>query len=265
MRDKGKLTLLVVGATGSIGRHVVDVAVEQGHTVRALVRGASSTPRFPPAAQVVEGQITDADTLRDPLDGIDAVAFVHGSSGSKEDMETVDYGAVRNALKVLGTKKARIALMTAIGVTNRTGAYNRSTEAHDWKRRSERLVRASGLPYTIVSPGWFDYNRADEHRLVFLQGDTRQSGTPRDGCIARRQIAEVLVASLTSPYALAKTFELVAEKGDAQPSFDGLFDSLESDSANAIDAVRDAPNMPLSEEPARVIQDLSEVRSAVHR
>jgi uncharacterized protein YbjT (DUF2867 family) len=40
--------------------------------------------------------------------------------------------------------------MTSIGITNRTGAYNRATEAHDWKRRSERLVRATGHPYTIV-------------------------------------------------------------------------------------------------------------------
>ena len=35
-------------------------------------------------------------------------------------------------------------------------------------------LRASGLPYTIVRPGWFDYNAADQHRLVLLQGDTRQ-------------------------------------------------------------------------------------------
>ncbi len=61
------------------------------------------------------------------------------------------------------------------GVTNRTGQYNRTTEAHDWKRRSERLVRASGFPYMIVRPGWFDYNGPDEHRLIFLQGDTRQA------------------------------------------------------------------------------------------
>ena len=40
--------------------------------------------------------------------------------------------------------------MTSIGVTNRTRAYNRATEAHDWKRRFERLVRATGHPYTIV-------------------------------------------------------------------------------------------------------------------
>ena len=79
--------------------------------------------------------------------------------------------------------------MTAIGVTNREGDYNRQTEAHDWKRRGERLVRASGLPYTIVRPGWFDYNKPDEHRLVFLQGDRRHAGDPSDGVIARRQIA----------------------------------------------------------------------------
>ena len=59
-------------------------------------------------------------------------------------------------------------------------------------------MRASGLPYTIVRPGWFDYNAPDEHRLVLLQGDTRQAGDPSDGVVARRQIAEVLVRSLSS-------------------------------------------------------------------
>ncbi len=47
-------------------------------------------------------------------------------------------------LTALGARGERIALMTAIGVTNRTGAYNLATQARDWKRRSERPVRASG-------------------------------------------------------------------------------------------------------------------------
>ena len=59
-------------------------------------------------------------------------------------------------LAAIGDGGVRIALMTAIGVTDRTGHYNQTTEAHDWKRRSERLVRAGGHPYTIVRPGWFD-------------------------------------------------------------------------------------------------------------
>jgi hypothetical protein len=56
----------------------------------------------------------------------------------------------------------------------------------------------------------------DQHQLVFLQGDERQSGTPSDGVVSRRQIAEVLVGSLVSDQALGKTFELVATTGPAQ-------------------------------------------------
>ena len=98
-----------------------------------------------------------------------------------------------------------------------------------WKRRGERLVRASGLPYTIVRPGWFDYNKPDEQQLVFLQGDRRHAGGPSDGVIARRQLAQVLVASLTSETALRKTFELVAVKGPAQHDLAPLFAALEAD------------------------------------
>src|SRR5208282_576187 len=109
------------------------------------------------------------------------IVFTHGSdSGAKAASEPVDYCGVRNILAALGSRTARIALMTSIGVTNRNSSYNRSTEAHDWKRRSERLVRASRLPYTIVRPGWFDNNEPDEHRLVLLQGDTRQAGNSSD-------------------------------------------------------------------------------------
>jgi len=119
-----------------------------------------------PQVQVVAGDLTRPDTLGAAVDGVDAIVFTHGSDGGgKAEAEKVDYGGVRNVLAALGGRSVRIALMTAIGVTNREGDYNRRTEAHDWKRRGERLVRVSGLPYTIVRPGWFDYNKADEHRL----------------------------------------------------------------------------------------------------
>lgn len=149
--------------------------------------------------------------------------------------------------------------MTAIGVTNRTGSYNRSTESHDSKRRAERLVRASGCPYTIVRPGWFDYNKGDEHKLTFLQGDARQAGNSSDGVIARRQIAEVLVSSLTSDQALRKTFELVATKGPAQENLDQLFAALDPDSNSSLDGVRDMQNQPLEDEPQGVKDDLQDL------
>ncbi|WP_113717677.1 NAD(P)H-binding protein [Arthrobacter dokdonensis] len=109
---EGPGTLLVVGATGRVGRYVVTEAVRQGFTTRALVRDASRAGR---------------------LDG----------------------------------------------------------SAHDWKRRGERLVRASGNPYTIARPGWFDYNGGDQLAITLPQGDTRHAGSPADGVIARHQIARV--------------------------------------------------------------------------
>ena len=254
------MNVLAVGATGSIGRLVVEEAIQRGHSVRALVRDPGKGRRFPAGVQLVVGDLTRAETLATAVEGIDAVVFTHGSNDGKAAAEQVDYGGVRNVLIALGSHKAHIALMTAIGVTNRAGAYNQATEAHDWKRRSERLVRASGLPYTIVRPGWFDYNGADQHRLVLLQGDKRHAGDPSDGVVSRKQIAQVLVGSLTSDAALRRTFELVAEKGPAPNDLDTLFAAIKPDTRGTPDGVLDADNMPLEQEPARVRDDLRDVQ-----
>ena len=149
------LNVLVVGATGSIGRLVVEEAIRQGHKVRVLVRDLRRASKLPAGAQRVVGDLTLPDTLAAAVDGIDAIVFTHGAdAGGKAGAEHVSYGGVRNVLAALRGRRVRVALMTAIGVTNRTGSYNRSTAAHDWKRRGERLLRAGGLPYTIVRRCW---------------------------------------------------------------------------------------------------------------
>ena len=257
-----RLTILAVGATGSIGSLVVEEAIRQGHAVRALVRSASKARQLPREAETVISDLTRPETLSAAVSSVDAIVFTHGSDdGGKAASESVDYGGVRNIIAALGSRKVRIALMTSIGVTNRNSSYNRSTEGHDWKRRSERLVRASGMPYTIVRPGWFDYNGPDEHKLVLLQGDKRHSGTPSDGAIARRQLAEVLVRSLSSDAAVRKTFELVSTKGAEQEDFDALFDNLDPDPPGEVDGVHDTANMPVEEEPKRVRVDLDAVQT----
>lgn len=154
-------------------------------------------------------------------------------------------------------QNVRIALMTTIGVTERLSSWNQRTEVHDWKRRSERLVRACGHIYTIVRPGWFDYNNDDEHRIVMLQGDRRHAGTPEDGVISREQIAQVLVTALSNDAAKNKTFELVAERGEAQQDLTLLFAELRNDNPQKNDGVFDIDNMPLTEEPECVINDLN--------
>ena len=242
-RTKRDGTVLVVGATGSVGRLVVAEAVRQGYSTRALVRDVSRAGRLDPGALKAVGELTRAETLTDAVADIDAVVFTQGSSyGDAAAAEAVDYGAVKNVLQALGGRGVRVALMTAIGVTGRGST-------HDWKRRGERLVRASGNSYTIVRPGWFDVNDDDQLQITLLQGDTRHAGSPADGVIARHQIARVLVDSLASDAADHLTFELVAEHGPAQDDLEPAFARLDKDPLGSVDGIRDQANMPAEAEP----------------
>ena len=251
------LNVLVVGATGSIGRHVVEQSLSAGHRTIALVRDRARAEQIlPDGAELVVGDGTDPSTLTAAVEGIDAVVFTHGSHGGVGEAERIDYGVVRNVLAAVGSRSVRVSLMTSIGVTVHDSSHNRSTGAHDWKRRAERLVRRSGQAYTIVRPSWFDYNRDDQRRMVFLQGDTRRDGSPKDGAIARDQIARVLLAGLSSPEADRKTLELVAETGAEQEDVAGLFAALRSDPAGAYDGVLDPDTLPLDAEPAEVIAEI---------
>ena len=144
--------------------------------------------------------------------------------------------------------------MTAVGTTRAGVPYAA------WKRRGERLVRASGNDYTIVRPGWFDYNDADQRRIVMRQGDTAQSGGPADGVIARDAIARVLIDSLSTDAASRKTLELAAESGPEQDDLTSTFAALRPDAAGALDGVADTHTVPVDHEPARFRDDLSRIR-----
>lgn len=252
------MKILVAGATGSIGIHVVNTAIAMGHQPVALVRNRRKIKLLPRGTDIFYGDVSIPETLTDLPKDIDAIIFTLGSDGQgRIGARAIDYGGVRNILRIFMDTPVRIALMTTIGVTERLSSWNQRTEVHDWKRRSERLVRACGHIYTIVRPGWFDYNNDDEHRIVMLQGDRRHAGTPEDGVISREQIAQVLVTALSNDAAKNKTFELVAERGEAQQDLTLLFAELRNDNPQKNDGVFDIDNMPLTEEPECVINDLN--------
>lgn len=193
------MRILVAGATGSIGIHVVNTAIAMGHQPVTLVRNRRKIKLLPRGTDIFYGDVSIPETLTDLPKDIDAIIFTLGSDGQgRIGARAIDYGGVRNILRIFMDTPVRIALMTTIGVTERLSSWNQRTEVHDWKRRSERLVRASGHIYTIVRPGWFDYNNDDEHRIVMLQGDRRHAGTPEDGVISREQIAQVLVSFMAT-------------------------------------------------------------------
>ncbi|WP_326759010.1 NAD(P)H-binding protein [Streptomyces phaeochromogenes] len=243
MSEKTGITdVLMIGGTGSIGRHVSAVLEQHGLRRRALVRNPARAESQLTGVDLIPGNLDDLDALRRAVRGADAVVLTHGAGG---DREHVDYGGVRNLLQVLDGARPRLALMTSIYSTRDDIPGN-----DWWKLRSERLVRASGLPYTVVRPGWFDHAGPTQRRLVFTEG-----GRPEGG-IARVQIAETLVASLLTGSATGKTLAVVATEGPRQDDWDGLFGALHGDIPGALDGYGDPTVAPLTEEPADVRADL---------
>ena len=70
--EEAPLTILVVGATGSVGRHVVAEALASGHRVRALVRNPSKA-RLPPEVELFVGDLAIPAPLAAAVEGVDAV------------------------------------------------------------------------------------------------------------------------------------------------------------------------------------------------
>jgi uncharacterized protein YbjT (DUF2867 family) len=246
--------VLIAGATGSIGRYAVAEALRQGYAVRALVRDrARAAQVLPDAVDLVTGDLTRPETLETAVEGVEAIVFTHGSTTSERDVRDNDYAGVANVLKALGGRRVHVALMTAIGTTRPGAAYAQ------WKLRSERLVRASGNRYTIVRPGWFDYNQPVQRKIVMLQGDKRQSGSPKDGVIARDQIARVLIDSLHIDAATHKTLELIAEDGPEQEDLTSVFASLGPDPSGSLDGAEDTVDLPVDHEPETFRSDLATI------
>jgi nucleoside-diphosphate-sugar epimerase len=79
MSDIRPSRVLVVGATGSIGRHVVATASRHGLAVRALARDVDRARNLLPDVEVVSGDLEDPDSLTAAVRDVDGVVFTHGS------------------------------------------------------------------------------------------------------------------------------------------------------------------------------------------
>ena len=73
------MNILVAGATGKTGLHLVQNLIDQGHNPTALVRESSDTSDLPKGAKVRTGDLTDL--AGDVCKGMDVVVFAAGSGG----------------------------------------------------------------------------------------------------------------------------------------------------------------------------------------
>ncbi|WP_084103203.1 NAD(P)H-binding protein [Demequina sp. NBRC 110056] len=246
--------VVVIGATGSVGRVVVPALTAAGHHVVAYVRDPARASALLGEVTVAVGDLDDQPALAAAVGGADAVVMVHGAAGSTPP-EEVDYGAVPAVLRAVGAARPHVVLMTSMAVTHASGSWR---EAMHWKRRGERLLRASGLPATVIRPGWFDLE-PEGHRAVALeQGDRTPVDSRRP--VARAQIADAVVASLACPAVVGVTFELFAAPGEPERDWCARLAGLVRDEPGSLDAALDPREPALADEPARLRRDMEDLR-----
>ncbi|WP_297081398.1 NAD(P)H-binding protein [uncultured Demequina sp.] len=245
---------LVIGATGSVGRVVVPALADARLDPVAFVRDPARASALLGDVSVAEGALEDHVALAAALHGADAVVMVHGASGSAR-AEDVDYGAVPAVLRALGGARPHVVLMTSMAVTHATGSWR---EAMHWKRRGERLLRASGLPLTVIRPGWFDLQPSGWDCVAIEQGDVTPVDSRRP--VARSHIADAVVASLQCPAAVGVTCELFAAPGARETNWCSRLEALRRDVPGALDAAMDPEGPAIEDEPARLRADLAALR-----
>jgi len=146
--------ILVTGASGFVGGHVVHALRAAGKDVRALVRDRRKGRRLEAwGATLVEGDMTDPGSLRRALEGCDTVVhLVAIRQGREEQFRRVMVEGTRDLLAAAGEAGIRrFVHMSALGTKETTKdlvPYYRA------KWDSEQLVKESGIPYVIFRPSF---------------------------------------------------------------------------------------------------------------
>jgi uncharacterized protein YbjT (DUF2867 family) len=135
-------TVLVTGATGFVGRRLVPVLVDRGHQVRAMTRRPES---YDGPGAPVAGDVHDADSLREPLDGVDVAVYLVHSLGD-DDFERKDAEAARTFGRVAA--EAGVQQIVYLGGL---GAEDQKLSPHLRSRREvEGLLGEAGVPITVL-------------------------------------------------------------------------------------------------------------------
>jgi uncharacterized protein YbjT (DUF2867 family) len=197
-------TLAVTGGTGFVGQHLLRRAVASGYDVRALTRGWK-----PPEDEInwVDGALDRADSLVKLAAGSDAVIHIAGLiNGSRQAFEAINVAgtaAIIDAARKSGVKRfIHISSLAA----REPGLSN-----YGWsKARSERLVAASGLQWTIIRPPAV-YGPGDRETLdLFRMAKRGFVALPPDGhfsLIHVDDLCRLILAVLDEPETVSEIYE----------------------------------------------------------
>lgn len=167
--------ILVIGATGRVGREAIAHLREGGHPVRGLSRDPSRA-NLGPGVELVAGSLADDASLERAFDGVEAAFVV-----LRGDVPSAA-AAVARATRRTGV--TRLAALSSSAVDHPLPHPNR-----DKHRRAEQVLQESGAPWTFLRPSPFHSNAAswwgrsvrEEGRAGSLMGNVAHASIdPRD-------------------------------------------------------------------------------------
>ena len=150
--------ILVIGATGHVGRQVVEQLVQRGAAVRALVRDVAKA-RFPDGVDVVQGDLLDVDALRRAYSGVSTLFLLNAVVPDEYTQALIALNLAREA----GLR--RIVYLSVIhseryvNVPHFAGKFG-----------VERMIEAMGLNATILRPAYFISNDLTIKDVITGQG-----------------------------------------------------------------------------------------------
>ncbi|HEV3317100.1 MAG TPA: complex I NDUFA9 subunit family protein [Candidatus Angelobacter sp.] len=208
------MQLLLTGATGFVGSHLLKRLLAEGNSVRALVRSPQKISLSPkPNLELVQGDVVEGAGLDEAMRGCHAVIHLVGiivEAGSAT-FERVHHLGTRNVVEAAKRSKiARFIQMSALGARADGVSEYQTTK---WK--AEEVVRQSGIPWCILRPSLifgpgdgFVNQMLDVMRKAPLFRPVPGDGKPRFRPIFIDDVTGCFAQSLTNAAATDLTIEL---------------------------------------------------------
>ena len=180
------MTILVTGATGTVGRHLVDQLTDAGHRVRALTRDPAAAD-LPDGVDVIAGDLTDPDTLTAAFDGLTAAHLITFGGDGDEPLTT-------------GPQLVELASHAGARRITVLGGWEESTV--------EQALRASDIGWTLLAPVEFMSGALEWADSVRGHGAVRLLASWPSAVVHEADIAAVAVTALTEDGHAGQTYPI---------------------------------------------------------
>ena len=150
----GQQTILVIGATGTVGAPVARQLREDGHDVRLLVRDPKrAAAQFGSGFAYIQGRVEERETVKQALSGCTGVHISLQAGSHPADIERVEHLGTLRVLELAAHEPfAHLTYVSGMSVGAEVGSAVLADQA---KWRVEQALQQSGMSFTIFRPTYF--------------------------------------------------------------------------------------------------------------